>query len=457
MACFKWAFVAAWLPAGAVQVSVRQATHPLEVARAEQEGAYYWPTARGRAGFLGNAPMEGPRNLSAALVWKWQHPAGRYRTITLGTVIDDARNIYLSADDAIRKFSPDGDLLWTYAPQGSIPTNPALYNGVLYGSTKFTGQVFALSMETGKELWSVKVGNEVNGDTGFVGARAGVVVAASEHCKFCEETKNGNRVVNGLNATDGRRLWAFRSDANLWNFMPQFPDDSRVAFQDQEGRAYVLKLLTGELIWKAGGASGSFTDGTAILGNNGAFYTVNNLDSKFKPDNPGELHAYRLGDGQLLWAQRVPRAPNAFPAVGRLRPGANLSVVMPVGLQGGPNPTDVLAYDAESGELQWHWKGPVNDRPPWAGDLDGLRVRLMSGMKRQMCAPNTWGAPTIDASGRVFVGNQNGRFYGIQDLGGGRLEVDAFDAHSAFSSPGASFAPGLLAVASCDQLLVFRP
>merc|ERR1739848_500854 len=74
---------------------------------------------------------------------------------------------------------------------------------------------------------------------------------------------------------------------------------------------------------------------------------------------PGSLVAHRLSDGSVLWNKTVPRPPNNLAAIGRLFGREGLSVVQPVGqqvLQGAQ--TDLLALDAETGEVQWLFEGP---------------------------------------------------------------------------------------------------
>lgn len=421
----------------------------------------WWPSARGRVGRYGESPFSGPANLSDSLAWEWHHPDGRYHTVTLGVVIDSKKNVYLSADDAIRKFTPDGELLWIYKPPASIPTNPSLQDGKLFGSTS-NGHIFSLDMESGSEIWIEKVADANGDDTGFVTVADGVVVAATDKDGFAA------RVVRGLNATDGTGLWDFRPDAAIWNFMAEFVGDGTFVFQDVEGGAYRHNLHDGRRLWKAGGLPGTHTDGTAMLGPNGILYTVSldacccgpcRVDHQMGPDTTGFLNAFRLSDGHQLWQQKVARPPNVFPAVGRLHPGADYSVIIPVGQQCGATQNDIYAFDAATGNPQWLWVGPKN-RVPWcAGDAEGLVIRSRLHI-RNMCAPNPWSGPTIDKDGAIFTGNQNGKFYRIQDANGDNRiepdEVSTFDTKSSFSSPGSAHAPGMVAIASCDGLFVFK-
>jgi len=429
-----------------------------EVAKAAG-AADFWPSGRGAQGQFGwSSSLSGPFDLK--LAWSWHHPEGRFHTLTYGTAVDAGGNIFLSAADAIRKFSPNGQLLWEHKTlPAQMPNAASLADGRVYSSDT-TGRVFALSMETGQELWSTKVCHEIAQDNGFVTVSDGVVVAATDAANAGEE----NVAVRGFSASDGALLWTYKPDVNVWNFMGSPTGDGSVLFQDQAGKAYRLRLRDGSLLWKAGGSPGSWTDGTASLGANGVFYTPHNdlsRTSSFTADTPGHLSARNASDGALLWSITTPRPPNNAPALGKVYGHPGLSVVQPMGQQVMKGaPTDVYAYDAATGATRWVFRGPAQKGFLQAGDMDGSVIRLASGV-RPVCLPNPWSAPTIDASGTVYVGNQDGLFFGLRDLNGdgvveGPGEVSSFDTRAAFSgSAGPSLAPGRVLVASCDSLFVF--
>ncbi|CAK0807470.1 unnamed protein product, partial [Prorocentrum cordatum] len=68
----------------------------------------------------------------------WHHPTGVYNTIPVGSpLIDDELNIYLGADDAIRKFDVNGIIQWSYAPRGQLAAAPTL----VVGSTRRMAEV----------------------------------------------------------------------------------------------------------------------------------------------------------------------------------------------------------------------------------------------------------------------------------------------------------------------------
>jgi len=419
------------------------------------------PTARGKHGsYTWSREYTAPLELSnRTLAWRWSHPWGRFFSLTYGTVLDHKLNIYLSAADAVRKFSPDGQILWEYRtlPARSMDSY-VLWKGALYGS-RSDGVVFAINIESGRLLWTTKVGHMFPEDNGMANVQDGILVVDSDPLTTEYQSK-----VRGINATDGTLLWAFQPDKPVWNFMAYFPGDGSVVFQDYEGKAYRLKLQTGELIWKVGGNPGSWTDGSMSLGPDNVVYTVGcklwmGLGGHWAP---GNLWAYRLSDGQLLWQTQTPRPPNVAPAIGKLYKKDTLSVVQAIGQQVNQGAgTDVYAYDAETGAVQWKFAGPAQQGPLQAGDLEGQPIRDAI-VGRGLCLPNPWSAPAIDAAGTVYVGNQDGLFFALRDVNGdgtveGPDEVSSFDTKAAFAgSAGPSLGPGMVVAASCDSLFVFR-
>jgi outer membrane protein assembly factor BamB len=386
-----------------------------------------------------------------------------------GANIDDKKQIYLTSLDGIRKFSPDGELLWTWKRNNDeeLPDMSSLYNGAVYTSTT-AGRIIAISMETGKTLWITKLAS-TDGNNGWVSAHAGVVITGSDAMDDIRGRPGccgaADQFVTGLNATDGSILWKFQPEAPVWNFMASFADDGTFTFQDLEGRAYRCSLEDGHQIWKNGGAYGTWTDGTSTLGPNGVVYAVNTFHmGNNGPDAPGMVSAYRLEDGKLLWNTTVPRPPNNIPAIGRLAGREGLSLVQPIGQQVMKGaPTDIYALDAETGEVQWIFNGPTQKNFFVAGDsnIEAGVQRAMAGV-RPITLPNPWSAPTIDGAGKVYIGSEEGLFYALVDANGdghvdGPDEVSSFDTLACFSgSSSAAHAPGMMVAASIDAMYVFK-
>jgi outer membrane protein assembly factor BamB len=183
------------------------------------------------------------------------------------------------------------------------------------------------------------------------------------------------------------------------------------------------------------------------------------------PANPGYVTAYRLEDGKQLWEATVPRAPNNIGAVGRLAAHTGLSYVQPIGQQLHKGyPTDVYALDAETGKVQWIFKGPAQKRKLQAGDsnLKAQGQRHFIGHVRTVTLPNPWSAPTIDGDGTVFIGSEEGGFYSLRDtnLDGqvdGSEEVSVLETAACFSgSASAAIAPGMVVATNIDTMYVFK-
>mmetsp|Transcript_135907 Transcript_135907/g.290465 ORF Transcript_135907/g.290465 Transcript_135907/m.290465 type:complete len:459 (-) Transcript_135907:86-1462(-) len=427
-----------------------------------ETSAYFWPEPRGTEGSYSVSPYMAPRNLNGSLAWTWSNggPEEKYSTaVHLGLLIDDKEDIYLSSTDGIRKFSADGDLLWFYR----VDSNriPSLYEGAVYTTSKH-GQLVVVSMQTGKLLWSRKFTNALGTDISGVGVHDGVVVAESHMPEG-----GGATYVTGMDATHGRLLWQFPVEATLWNFMPMFTEDDTFVFQDSAGGSYHYSLKDGKRIWKTGflpSPNGDMTDGLTMVAD-GVVYTVHSDGPCCAPNGPANLRAYDLNNGELLWQRDFSHPANSQGAVGHLGQGAGLSkrlaVVMPIGAQPGPHAfpdaaefnTSIAAFDAKTGAPIWEWTPPE-----FFGTLaQGDEQRSHHG---NLCFPNPYASPTIDARGTVYTGHFNGVIYAIRDDNGDNIiqdsEVSKFDTGAAFSHGGAAIAPGMLAIPSCDTLYVFK-
>eukprot|EP00913_Durusdinium_trenchii_P014601 g13700.t1 len=182
-----------------------------------------------------------------------------------------------------------------------------------------------------------------------------------------------------------------------------------VVFQDMSGKVYKL-TLNGDVIWKAGGLNGTWTDGGAALGPNGMVYAVNNnhppeglspVGQMDPPTMPGQVTALDVVTGDIVWQVTTPRPPNNAPAVGKGRIVAGRA----------PVPTSDQRRPVRCARLQ-RQDGRVEMGLPWSH------------------------AKTPAAGG---------------------LQVRAFDTKAAFSgSSSPALAPQMVAVASCDSLFVFK-
>lgn len=351
---------------------------------------------------------------------------------------------------------------------------PSLWGDALFGCTR-EARLFALELSSGRERWSQKHAERATWDAAYV-------------------------EVIAVNASNGDLAWEYKLSETLWNFMPLSPGDGTIVFTDIRGGLYRLSLENGSAVWSVPApaeASESWTDGGAMLGPGGTVFTCSNL--KFgEANSAGALRAYALADGRPLWARELPQPCTSWPAAS---PDGS-AVVAPVGHNPGALPPsflelpawlpglaklathlltsrlspalrrmlwgnpelrgEVLAFDPETGSPRWRFSAV----PAWEGymargDEEAFLARAVTFGIRAMCGPASWTAPTLDAAGAVYLGHAGGGLYALRDADGdgvvqGPLEVSTFDAEAAFMPAGASFAPGIMAIASCDGLFVFQ-
>merc|ERR1712187_186183 len=98
--------------------------------------------------------------------------------------------------------------------------------------------------------------------------------------------------------------------------------------------------------------------------------------------------------------------------------------------------------------------GPSQAKTHQAGDAEGVKERQIGGANDGYVT-NPFSAPIMDANGIVYLGHEDGLFFGLRDLNRdgylrGEEEVFSFGTGAAFvgaSSP--VIIPGMLLVANC--------
>lgn len=458
------------------------------------EFGYYWPRARGHVGAYSRTNLTAPKDLSRHLAWQWRHRDGRYNTVIVGgPLIDDKKNLYITTETGVYKFSPDGEELWLWRPVANfVHTAPSIMDGMLFGNVG-DGHMFALDMETGKERWLYKFGDNTGGDTAYIESYRGVVINALN----AGPGDGGNTKIVVVNATTGRRLWDYTESKILWNFMAMFVGDDTFVYMDIHGGVYRRNLFNGTRLWYMAPPlfdQGSFTDGWVNLGPGGedAIAYACSDHGWGQAKETGVLRAYAVRDGRFLWAQELPQpcttwavsdgetvvvgsAPlPGYPGVMKV-PQAIPSVVRSwlheFTLWLGPkqryiwgNPTlhsEMHAFDAKTGAVKWRFKDvPPYERSACKGDEEGLMTRMQLGI-RMVCATAGWASHTMSGDGTIYTPHMDGHLYAIGDANGdgvidSQTEVSKFDGGSASLHMGTAWAPGMMAQATCDTLHVFK-
>lgn len=186
------------------------------------------------------------------------------------------------------------------------------------------------------------------------------------------------------------------------------------------------------------------------------------------------LRVHDFQSGAVVWSRTFHEEVNAAPAVGRLKAGGPLAVVVAVGdnLQCTPlsaveraqmkaqqlrhnapqKHAVVFALNAESAEKIWHFAAPPYNQPCAGTSWDNI------------CCPDVWGAPTIGGDGTVYVNWSGGYSYGLRDsTGDGQVagllkdkisEVTSFF-HGSGSNGNTAISPSLIVVPSCNKILAY--
>ena len=480
-----------------------------------EAGSYFWPMAMGHPNYYSLPPWQGPTDLQASFSWEWFGPTGtRYEDAFMAAVIDDKKNIYVNGNNHVYKLNEDGVLQWTYRmPSMTSGDAVIIYDGKVNGAT-VDGQMFSIDMESGTEKWVKQVTDSVGMQHCQLAAHKGVVVTKGG--RSCGRNGCAQGKVFGLNSTDGAHLWTYEPGETLWDVFPQFPDDESVVVMDQSGAISRVRLQSGELIWKAGGLPGTWTDGSQFVASNDLTYSVAIDDHRCPPhvkdkvmECPGYVTAHKTSDGSKVFQVAVPKPPNCSPVVGPLGESGKLTLIMPIGQQTGSceppagwiynllgswgmpefvkgtgfltlhklsnwlgkdyhwllfgkreRTHDLYAFDAGTGQPLWVWTGPKDTYSMSPGDSDGFIPRSQAGIRNVAC-PTPWSQPRIGPDGTIYIGNENGYFYAIRDANhddriDDATEVSVYDLKATHGHQGSAHAPGMMVSTTFDGVHVWK-
>merc|ERR1712032_987287 len=124
-------------------------------------------------------------------------------------------------------------------------------------------------------------------------------------------------------------------------------------------------------------------------------------------------------------------------------------------------PAEVWALSAKTGEPIWTLALPTYKRTMQMGDAEFVYRNMLWHGNATLCWPVPYGSGAVDASGIMYFGYQDGFVHAVKDENGDNRidperEVSSKDVGCAFNGAGVALAPGMLAIASCDGLHVFR-
>ena len=284
--------------------------------------------------------------------------------------------------------------LWTYEAGDSIESSAAVVGGTVFvGSQK--GELVALNLDNGQVFWKFSTGSPI-GESSPAYSNGVVYIG------------NLGGWLNAVNATNGQKLWAFKTDNEIKSSPVVVGDRLLIGSYDQN--LYGLSTRNGALLWKVR-TNGPVHSTPGVAG--GLAY-VAGCDEVFR--------AIRISDGKEMFTISSGAYTGASPA---LRGTAAYY---------GTFDNEVLMVDLANRSVAWRYEHPERKFPFYSSAavtssrvVVGGRDKLIHGLTHEGKIAWTFAtrarvesSPAI-ASGRVYVGSNDGRFYVLDVNSGAKL------------------------------------
>lgn len=194
------------------------------------------------------------------------------------------------------------------------------------GHTPGNGRFVALSMKTGRVVWShtVPAGTETS------------PLAWDGSVYFGDQ----GGTMYSLRARDGHVNWTYHASGAIKGG-PAL-SDGKLYFGDYAGRAYALDAASGHQVWAVA------TNGTAFGFGSGNFYSTPAVafGRVYMGSTDGRVYSFATRNGQLAWATGTGAYVYSSPAVADV-PGLGPTVYI------GSYDGHFYAFDAQSGAIRW--------------------------------------------------------------------------------------------------------
>ena len=302
--------------------------------------------------------------LSGDLVWKYdaESPIASSPAIHGETVVVGSRNGVLhgvSTNGGISRWSletgPDLPTAWGYEGWDYIMSSPTVVDGVAYWGSG-DGYVYAVTVESGEELWRFSTGGRVRSTPAVVNGQ--LVVG------------NSSGFVFALDAASGRERWRFETaGANLNSadfgfdrrqiFSSPAINDGKVYIGSRDASLYALDATDGSKIWNYDGDGSSWIIASPAIAANRVFSGRS---------TSGIFRAIDRETGTELWQVSAGGYVYSSPVV----VGSTVYV--------GQGDGDFVAVDVATGEERWGYRTGaaifstplVNDGRIYFGSDDGF-------------------------------------------------------------------------------------
>lgn len=300
-------------------------------------GAQDWPVYRGDRQLRGSAGTE--IGIPLALRWSFRSEGGM-----LGPPVVAAGKVFVGSSDG-RLYCLDlaaGQTVWTAELGDDIQGSPLVLKEMVLAGTA-AGVVHAVGAARGQARWTFETGDQIVGgpNVATVDGKTRVVVGSHDMSVYC------------LAATDGKKLWSFKTD-NFVNATPAV-GPSGIVFGGCDGLLHVLspadgKSLAAIEVGSYVAASVAVDEKTAFMGHYG-----------------GEVLAIDLTEQKVRWRHAGGRRAEPFfapPAVSGARVVA------------GNRDGTVTCLDRESGDVLWRFR--TRDSVEAGAVISGSRCVVVS-------------------------------------------------------------------------------
>jgi outer membrane protein assembly factor BamB len=213
-----------------------------------------------------------------------------------------------------------------------------------HGSHPGDGRFLALSMKTGRVVW-----------THIVGAGTETSPTVVGNAVYYGDTV-GNLV--SLRTSDGHVNWVYHASGAIKGG-PAYADGN-LYFGDYSGHAYAVNANSGHQVWRVG------TSGTHFGFGSGNFYSTAAVafGRVYLGNTDGRVYSFAERTGQLAWATSTGAYVYSSPAVAGI-PGLGPTVYI------GSYDGNFYAFDARSGAVRWRHSagGRISGSPTIIGDV----------------------------------------------------------------------------------------
>jgi outer membrane protein assembly factor BamB len=240
------------------------------------------------------------------------------------------------------------------------------------------GRVVAMSMKTGKVVWSHGLGS--GSESSPLVLKGNVIIGDS------------GGTVHSYSATNGHQNWTFQASGAVKGGVAF--GAGKVFFGDYGGHVYALDPASGHEVWSAG-PGGTFYSTPAV-----------GFGHVYMGNTNGDVYAFSIGSGSVSWTASTGAYVYASPAV------ANVPGLGPTVYEGSYD-GNFRAYNALSGGIRWVYGagGRINGSATVIGNVvyyAGLRLNRTVGLNARTGRPKfSWGdgefTPVISDGKAIYL------------------------------------------------------